>query len=59
VTAYSWITAASIAGDGRGRDLMRSIESQLSASQIAQGKENAKKLNTESETELSARVLQP
>ena len=59
VTAYSWITAAANAGDGRGRDLMKSLESQLSAGQIAQAKENAQKLNAEAEAELSARVLQP
>jgi TPR repeat protein len=58
-TAYSWITAAANAGDGRGRDLMKSLESQLSPGEIAQAKENAKKLNAEAETKLSARVLQP
>jgi TPR repeat protein len=58
-TAYSWITAAAISGDARGRDLLRSLESQLSPSQIAQAKENARKLNAETESELSARVLQP
>jgi uncharacterized protein len=59
VTAYSWITVAATSGDARGRDLQRSIESQLSAGQIAQANENAKKLNAEAEAELSARVLQP
>ncbi len=59
VAAYGWITAASIAGDNRGSDLLRSLGSQLSADQIAQGKENARKLSTEAEGELSARVLQP
>jgi TPR repeat protein len=59
VTAYSWITAASTSGDARGHDLLQSLESQLSASQIAQAKENAKKLNAEGDTDLSARVLQP
>jgi len=59
LTAYSWITAAATAGDDRGRDLMRSIESRLSAGQIAQAKENARKLNAEADAELSARALQP
>jgi TPR repeat protein len=59
VTAYSWITAAATAGDARGLDLQRSLESQLSASQIAQAKENARKLNAGAEAEVSARLLQP
>jgi TPR repeat protein len=57
--AYTWISAASIAGDERGRDLLQSIESKLSASQIAQAKEGVKKLNAGTETELAARLLQP
>ena len=59
VTAYSWISAAAIAGDIRGRDLLQSIGSQLSASQIAQAKDGVKKLNAGTEAELAARLLQP
>jgi uncharacterized protein len=59
VTADSWITAAATSGDPRGIDLQRAIEKQLSASQTAQAKETAKKLNPEGDPELSARALQP
>jgi TPR repeat protein len=58
-TAYSWIAAASIAGDGRGTDLMRALESQLTSDQIAQARENARKLSVEAEAELTAQVLKP
>jgi len=58
-TAYSWIMAAATAGDKRGDDLMRSIETQLSPAQLAQAKENARKLNAEGDAQLSAQALQP
>ncbi|MBZ5653905.1 MAG: sel1 repeat family protein [Acidobacteriia bacterium] len=58
-TAYTWITAATIAGDARGRDLLRSIESQLTPAQIAEGHERAKKLNAEGAFTVLARALQP
>jgi hypothetical protein len=51
--------AAVTGGDGRGRDLLRSLELQLSSSQIAEGRERARKLNAEAEAETSARLLQP
>jgi hypothetical protein len=59
VTADSWITAAATSGDPRGTDLQRAIEKQLTASQIAQAKETAKKLTPEGDPELSAQILQP
>jgi TPR repeat protein len=59
LTAYSWVTAAATAGDDRGSDLLRSLESKLSSGQVAQAKENAKKLSEEAGAQLSARVLQP
>jgi TPR repeat protein len=59
VTAYTWISAASLAGDERGHDLLQSIGSQLSASQMAQAKDGVRKLNGGTEAELAARLLQP
>jgi len=58
-TAYSWVAAADAAGDRRGDDLMRNLESQLTKVQIAQGKERAAKLNAEGEGEVMARALEP
>jgi TPR repeat protein len=59
VTADSWITAAAIAGDARGHDLMQSVELQLSTAQIARAKQNARNLTAETGSELNAQVLQP
>ena len=59
VTADSWIIAAATAGDPRGVDLQHAIEKQLSASQISEAKDAARKLTAEGDAELSARVLQP
>jgi TPR repeat protein len=42
--AYSWITAAAMAGDTRGRDLLHSLEKVLNASQIAEARERASRL---------------
>jgi TPR repeat protein len=58
-TACAWITAATLAGDERGRDLLHSIETQLSAAQLANVRERARKLNAESDAQLSAKALLP
>jgi TPR repeat protein len=58
-TACAWVTAATVAGDDRGRDLLHSIETQLTESQLAGAREKARKLNAESESQLSAKALLP
>jgi uncharacterized protein len=58
-TAYAWVAAAVQAGDDRGRDLLQSLEHQLSPAQLSAAKEQARKLNSESETTVSARSFAP
>jgi TPR repeat protein len=53
VAAYSWITAAALAGDPRGGDLLYSLERSLSAKQKAQAKQQASTLRR-SDPQLSA-----
>jgi len=57
-TAYAFLTAATSAGDKRGDDLLRSIEPQLTAAQIAEAKEKAHQLTTPTE-QFSAKALLP
>jgi TPR repeat protein len=58
-TAYSWIQAAYRAGDNRGQDLMRSLESRLSSQQLQRAKERAEKLRAESEVQVTAKAFLP
>jgi TPR repeat protein len=39
--AYAWITAASLARDPRGKDLLRSLETVLKPEQIARARQRA------------------
>jgi TPR repeat protein len=57
--AYALLSAAANAGDGRGKDLQRSIESQLTAAEIAEAKEKARHLTTTASEPLSAKALLP
>jgi uncharacterized protein len=51
--AYSWITAAAMAGDPRGNDLLDSLEKDLTAEQIARARQRASSLR-QTEPQLSA-----
>jgi hypothetical protein len=55
--AYVWLTAASLAGDYRGRDRLSALESQLSVAQISEARERAFRLRSESGKQLTARAL--
>jgi len=55
-TAYAWISAAAMAGDARGRDLLHSLESVLNVEQIAKAREQASQLR-QREAELSAKAF--
>ena len=55
--AYILLTAAANAGDARGKDLQRSIESQLTSAQIAEARQKARQLTTTSPEQLSAKAL--
>jgi uncharacterized protein len=56
--AYAWITAASLAQDPRGSDLLRSLETVLSPQQIARARQRATSL-VAPEQQLSAKVFAP
>jgi TPR repeat protein len=43
-TAYFWISAATAAGDSRGRELQHILEQQLNAKQIAETQERVNRL---------------
>jgi TPR repeat protein len=47
--AYAWILAASLAGDQRGVEYLRPLESQLSSAQLEQAKRRAKQLRSTGE----------
>jgi TPR repeat protein len=54
--AYSWITAAAMAGDPRGNDLLHSLEEVLSQEQIGEARERASKLRQQ-EPQFTAKAL--
>jgi len=54
--AYSWISAAALAGDPRGRELLHSLESTLSVEQIARARQRAEGLR-QREPLLSANIF--
>jgi hypothetical protein len=56
--AYAWITAASLAGDLRGSELLHSLEKTLDAGQVMRAKRRAQSLRTPS-TEQLAQALTP
>ena len=56
--AYALITAASLAGDNRGRDLVPSLERLLSSQQISAAKARAAALQT-SQSVTTAAALAP
>jgi hypothetical protein len=39
--AYSWVSAATMAGDARGKELLHALEEILGPDQIARGRERA------------------
>jgi TPR repeat protein len=55
--AYAWITAASLAQDPRGKDLLRSLETVLKPEQIARARQRASSLLLEREQQLSAKAF--
>jgi len=57
-SAYSWIAAADMAGDNRGKELLRSLEGKLSQEQLEHSKKRAAELNEHSNEQFRA-SLQP
>ena len=55
--AYAWITAASLAQDPRGKDLLRSLETVLKPEQIGRARQRANSLLLEREQQLSAKAF--
>jgi TPR repeat protein len=55
-TAYIWLTAATSAGDLRGRYLAESLERRLTADQIARAKERAQELHSAPKPSISAKL---
>src|SRR4029077_9516424 len=55
--AYAWITAASLAQDPRGSDLLRSLDTVLKPEQIASARQRAHSLLLEREQQLSAKAF--
>jgi TPR repeat protein len=53
-TAYSWVSAASIAADPRGKELLHALEKVLTPEQVARSRDRAYGL-TYRDQELSAR----
>jgi TPR repeat protein len=58
-TAYAWISAASLAGDPRGNDLLHSLQKVLSPEQIVRAQEQAGRLRSEHPPQLSANAFAP
>ena len=56
--AYSYLLAASLAGDNRGKDLKSTLESRLSAEQLEQATKYAASLRSEPDQQLTATVFQ-
>lgn len=57
--AYALATAASLAGDNRGSELLRSLERSLSAQQISTAKAQAKALQPNAQSITTASMLAP
>jgi TPR repeat protein len=55
-TAYIWITAATSAGDVRGRYLLESVERRLTADQVVRAKERAQELQSPPKPSISAEL---
>jgi TPR repeat protein len=55
--AYALLTAASMAGDQRGRDMVAKLEAQLTPQQIAHARQQAHNLPAPAGKQLSARTF--
>jgi TPR repeat protein len=58
-TAYAWVSAASLAGDPRGNDLLHSLQKVLSPEQLVRAQEQAERLRSEHPPQLSANAFAP
>jgi TPR repeat protein len=54
--AYMWLSAASLAGDQRGRDRLSALEASLTPSQVSEARERAQQLQI-GRRQLTARAL--
>ena len=55
--AYAWLTSASLAGDQRGRDMVPRLEAEMTPQQIAEAREQARKLPAAVGKQLSVKAF--
>jgi hypothetical protein len=58
-TAFAWVKAASMAGDPRGKELLRSLETTLTPEQVTRAEQWANSLMTTTESQISASAFVP
>lgn len=58
-SALTWVTAAVLAGDNRGQDLLQSLQLQLKPDQVKRAREAAANLRASAEITAKAAILQP